>query len=278
MTLHSKKAVFGVLALVFSLTIALESSIAGSGCCPALAAKRPAEAVAGCSALASPKATALSGDMEQALLGAFKGQADLYIQSVIQNLRLMTLVDAVRSGVWDDMKDLMTAYQDGNPQLLVFYINTDGSYYTSKLGLTGKNLKDRSYFPLLMEGNEVVGEVVVGKTSGKKSTIVGVPVVEDGKVTGAVGAAVYLDDLLATLEKNMELPPNLIIFAMTPEDSLVLCTCQGAGQQASHCGGDKSKSACTKDGVKRCVAAGKRNAEALQTSDLTGWRFGIAGN
>ncbi|ACL05101.1 hypothetical protein Dalk_3413 [Desulfatibacillum aliphaticivorans] len=205
--------------------------------------------------------------MAESVLAAYASQADVRLEAVLQNLKTLSLTPQVRSGDWKKMQGLISAFQEQNPQLLVFYINPDGSYYTAELGLTGKNLSDRAYFPGLMKGDEVVGSIVVGKTSGKKSFIVGAPVTNNGAVTGAVGAAIYAENFAAAMENAMPVPDSMVIVAVDKTNVLALCS--GLDQRTAP--------PCRTTGVLPCLKNVEQQKNVSVVSSLTGWKFTIVG-
>ena len=203
--------------------------------------------------------------LAECILSAYASQADVRLEAVLQNLKTLALTQEVRSGNWDNMQKLITEFQAQNPFLLVFYIHPDGSYYTAKMGLTTKNLSDRAYFPGLMQGKDVVGDIVVGKTSGKKSFIIGTPVTNDGTITGAMGAAVYAENLTAAMENSMPIPQSLVIIATDSKNTLALCS--GLNESPTP--------PCQTTGAAPCFATGNQDVELSITSGLTGWKFSI---
>ncbi len=96
--------------------------------------------------------------------------------------------------------------------MLTWYARPDGSYYTVADGLTSANLKNRSYFPVVLAGKESVGTVVVSFATGRNAGIVAVPVKNQGAVTGVLGSSVYLDTLTGTLRD--EIPAPFVFYAI----------------------------------------------------------------
>ncbi|MBI9076036.1 MAG: hypothetical protein JEZ02_11555 [Desulfatibacillum sp.] len=253
MTLQTNRPILTSIAALILCCLFAGASLAGQPC--------PGAAQAGNAQMAHGRA------LGESMLAAFASQADVRLEAVLQNLRTLALTGEVRSGKWENMQQLIAAFQAQNPQLLIFYINPDGSYYTAEMGLTGKNLSDRAYFPGLMAGNEVLGDIVVGKTSGKRSFIVGAPIVEQGQVTGAMGAAVYADNLTAAMENSMPIPQSMVILATDKNNTLALCTGLDEGVTRP----------CQTAGVAPCLAAEKPGRSLSITSSLTGWKFSIVG-
>lgn len=98
---------------------------------------------------------------------------------------------------------------------LFWFARADGSYWSVEQGQAAGNLADRAYWPRLMAGQVVVGDLVASKATGKCSAIVAVPVRdENGSVVAVLGASVYLDSLSLLLKREIELQPNQIFFSV----------------------------------------------------------------
>jgi hypothetical protein len=103
----------------------------------------------------------------------------------------------------------------------------DGSYFTVEKGPTGESLRERGYFPDLLAGREVVGALVVSKSTGKRSVVVASPVLVDGKVSGAIGVSLDATRLSASLDQAIRFPPDVVFY-----------TLDGQGQTALHRAGE----------------------------------------
>lgn len=172
---------------------------------PALGAVQSSEETAPC-----------SGKDMQSLLSAFMSYTDLRIRSVQRSLEILASTDEARSGNWRKMKDLLKGYQNSEEGLIVWYVRTDGTYYTVDKGIMDKKLKDRSYFPDLMAGIKVTGALVISKSTGQRTAVVAVPFKKGGKVAGAVGASLFLDNLADQIDEVLDLRPDITFFALAP--------------------------------------------------------------
>ena len=75
----------------------------------------------------------------------------------------------------------------------VWFVQPDGQFYTVEKGLTNLTLRDRQYFPRLMAGEEITGDLVISKTTGKRTAIVAVPIKKNGKIIGALGTSLAVE-------------------------------------------------------------------------------------
>jgi len=88
-----------------------------------------------------------------------------------------------------------------------WYALPDGRYFaTEKDGMSEENLKDRYYFPTLMSGKEVFGDLVVSNSTGHRSVIIAVPVVANGTTEGAIGVSLRVRLLSELVDQHMKLP------------------------------------------------------------------------
>jgi hypothetical protein len=99
----------------------------------------------------------------QSLLYAFMSYANLRIRSAQRSLEILASTTEVRSGNWRSMEESLRSYEKSENGLIVWYVRTDGTYYTADKGLS-----DRSYFPDLFAGKEVTGSLVICKSTGQR--------------------------------------------------------------------------------------------------------------
>ncbi|HEY9618067.1 MAG TPA: ATP-binding protein [Microcoleaceae cyanobacterium] len=85
----------------------------------------------------------------------------------------------VRSMNWDVAQPYLQLEQDRLSDFWMFIlVNTDGSYYTTRLGklATGQNLSDRQYFKLAMLGTANVSDMIISRTTGKRQINIASPI------------------------------------------------------------------------------------------------------
>ncbi|MCK4574427.1 MAG: hypothetical protein KAU36_08645, partial [candidate division Zixibacteria bacterium] len=141
--------------------------------------------------------------------------------------------------------------------LVAWFALPDGSYHTVDTGLTGANIADRDYFPKVMAGETVIGDLVVSKSTGREVMIVVVPVKDGGDVVGVLGVSVYLDDLSQLTAADLELSSGMVLYAVNGEDVIALHTDTSLILEDASEAGDLSQS----------VSA---------TSSLLGWTFTLS--
>jgi hypothetical protein len=155
-------------------------------------------------------------------VSALVALADSHIASYVNAMEALALTQEVQSGDWDEMVGLISKVQQAQVQAIMWFVLPDGSYYTVELGKTNQNLSDRAYFPGLMAGNNVLGNLVFSKATGKKSLIAAVPVKREGEVIGGLGASIFLDSLSTTLAEELQLPDDMVFYATNEEGEVAL--------------------------------------------------------
>ena len=153
----------------------------------------------------------------QSLVSAFVSYTDLRVRSVQQALEILASTSEVKSEEWKEMEGLLAGYQKSDSGLVVWFVRSDGTYYTVSKGLMNVKLSDRSYFPDLMAGRKVTGALVVSRSTGQRSAVIAVPVKKEGKVVAAVGASLFLDVLAEQLGSALAIPKDMGFFALAQD-------------------------------------------------------------
>jgi hypothetical protein len=188
------------------------------------------------------------------VVSALTALADSHITSYVNSLQALAVTPEVQSADWPQMANLLAKVANNGNAAIVWFALPDGSYYAVGQGKVSQNISDRDYFPKLMAGNTVMGSLVVSGSTGKKSAVVAVPVMKDGKVIGGLGISIFLENLSQTLSQELGPAGSRTFYALDGTGAVALSsdTSQIMAQNA-----DLTK-----------------NVE-WQTSLLTGWRFAL---
>jgi len=188
--------------------------------------------------------------------------ADAHIGDLFAAMKVLASTADLQVGVWGGMRDLLAQFEQQPVSFNAWFLLPDGSYYKVEEGLTDQNLSDRAYFPKVMAGEATLGDLVVSKSTGRKSMAMTVPIERSGAVIGALGVTVYLDDLSRLIAEELALPEGFVLFAYAED-----------GEMALHSNPNLLLEEVAESGVDLAAAA-------TATSSLLGWTFvvGIAGD
>lgn len=171
-------------------------------------------------------ANADAGSTQEAgnLLGAYRALVEEHIAGVRSTLRAIAGSSDAVSGDFNRVEPLLARFAaDLETDAAVWFALPDGSYSTAgPRGATGLNLADRHYFPALMAGNEVFGDLVVSRSSGHRSVIVAVPVLADDKTVGAVGVSLRVRALSRLVDRALHLQEDRYFYALDRDTRIVL--------------------------------------------------------
>lgn len=146
------------------------------------------------------------------------------VDGLVGTMEVMALTDEVQSAKWDNMADMLTKFELSNIPLIAWFVLPDGSYYTVDGGLASGNLSDRSYFPRVMAGEVVIGDLLVSKSTGVKSMMATVPVKDGGEVVGALGVSIFLEQLSALTAADLQLSDDMVLYAVNEGGVIALHT------------------------------------------------------
>lgn len=158
----------------------------------------------------------------QNVLPLLTGFIDAELVKYLDGLELLTLTNQVQSLKWKKIKSLVIAREKMLPAGRIWFLRPDGSYYTSVDDLTSKNLKTRSYFPGLMQGNKILGSVVTSKSTGRTVAIAAAPIKIKHKVKGALGTSIYLQDLNDNVQKSFPISSHQMFMAVASNGIIAL--------------------------------------------------------
>ncbi len=146
---------------------------------------------------------------------------DDLMMNTLASLELAAMTPEAKSGDWKGIKPYLAKMEQGLAGAY-FYILPDGNYYSVEKDFTHLNLSDRGYFKDLFAGKPIKGYPIYSRSTGKKSAFMATPILVDGKVVGALGASVFLDDLHGRLNREMALPEGHTWFVVNADGQTML--------------------------------------------------------
>lgn len=214
-------------------------------------------------------------------LASFATIADAHLQHLEHALQVLALSEQARSGDWSAIEPLLRQTAKGTVAALDWFALKDGTYWSIQNGREEGNLSTREYFPKVLAGKSVLGELVVSKATGKPVAIVAVPVKgRDGAVVGALGASVYLDALGERIRDEMKLGGDLIFYAFDGTPLLGMVWDPGLVFVEPKQLGPEIERAFTEmlskpEGTVKYVFRGKQRTVTFRRSGVTGWWYAL---
>lgn len=137
-------------------------------------------------------------------LHALTSLSDGHLRKLADVLTLTAASDAARSGDWERVRVPLAEAAEVTVPAVHWFALPDGTYWTVERGRETANLSERAYFPRVLGGETVMGDLVVSRSTSRNTAIVAVPVRGDGgAVVGVLGASVHLDSLSALLREEV---------------------------------------------------------------------------
>jgi len=156
-------------------------------------------------------------------LDAYRSAVEARLEGVRSAARGLAATEEARSGDWARVQVPLAAMASGvGDAAAVWFALPDGRYWTVGHGLVDSSLKDRAYFTDLLTGREVIGALVISKSTGAKALIVASPVMVDGRMAGAIGVSIDATKLAAELDAAIRFPPGVVFYALDAEGETAL--------------------------------------------------------
>lgn len=228
----------------------------------------------------APPAFSIDADVT---LHSLMSLSDGHLQKLADVLTVLANTDAARSCDWETIRGHLADAARVNIPAVLWFAMPDGGYWTLAQGRVDATLADRAYFPRLLAGRTVIGDLVVSHSTNRNTAIVAVPVLgQEHEVVGVLGASVHLDSLAAVLRAEMGgLRDGLLFFAIDSQplgalnsDPTLIFTeplkIGDAGMQRAF-----KQILSGREGVVTYDFHGARRTVLYRRSAVTGWWYGF---
>ena len=149
--------------------------------------------------------------------------ADTLVGGLVDAMQTMTATSELQSGVWETMRPLIGQFEMSSRLTYnAWFLRPDGTYFKVATGLASANLSDRTYFAPVMAGEMTVGDLVVSRSTGRKSMILTAPIERDGQIIGALGVTLYLAEFSGLLLDGLVLPEGAGIYATSADGQITV--------------------------------------------------------
>lgn len=204
-----------------------------------------------------------------------------HLKKMADSLQVLALSDQARSADWKRIEEPLRELGTLNATALNWFALPDGSYWSAQNGREEGNLSTRAYFPKVLAGNTVLGDLVVSTATNKSVAIVAVPVRgAGGAVVGVLGASIYLDLLSERIREQMQLEENLItyafdavpILALDWDPKLIFTTPKELGPEIDRAFAEMLSKT---EGTVRYSFRGRQRTVVFRKSELLNWWFAV---
>lgn len=212
-------------------------------------------------------------------LKAYQGLVEEHLVGILRAEKALAATSDAQSAQWENIRPALERLSVGlGTGAAIWFALPDGSYYTAERGRAEQRLMDRDYFPSLLAGQDVLGSLVVSKSTGHRSIIVATPILDQRKVVGVIGVSVSARLLSQLVEQNTGLPESIYFYALDANEQLAIH--RSPDRIFKHPADIDPKlepvfaDILNKDeGTFQYVLDGKPMTAIFGKSALTGWRF-----
>ena len=218
----------------------------------------------------------------RSVLSAFMAYGDERYTAMLDSAKVLARTDEVRSGDWDRMLPLLTAYKETGLASIVIFAQPDGRYASVGKGWQKQRAKDRNYFREFMAGKVARGDFIVSRSTGRKEVVIAVPVKRDGKIVGGLVAGLFLDDISRKVDDILGLPPDMYFFALAPDGTTILHRAASRGLLKPQEQGDPSMTRAVKKMLSTSSGEVTYRYKKVprrvfyRKSPVTGWVYAVA--
>jgi hypothetical protein len=228
---------------------------------------------------AAPARQTFSVDADVAL-HAYQAVVEEHMSGILRAIRALARTADAGAANWTSIKpSLDSLARDLSTDATTWFALPDGSYFTTEGGRQPGSLANRAYFPTLLAGRDVVGSLVISRSTGHRSIIVATPVLREGRVIGVIGVSLRARLLSQLVIDRAKIPENMTFYALDRTGQTAIHKDPELMFQFPSDIGDASlKSAVAvilshPSGTTHYRFRGVDKTAVFDRSDLTGWHF-----
>jgi len=219
----------------------------------------------------------------QVALNSFMSISDAHLQKMSHVLTILSTSDDLLSRDWRRISARLEEVSHIYGHASYFYGLPDGTYRTVAHGLSKAKLSDRPFFSRLCSGHKVIGDLIIGRSTGRSSVVVAVPVHDhNNSFVGALGCSSFLNNLSEKVLQEMGgLEEGLFFFSVNAEPrgalhsdtSLIFANPMKLGDEGMRQA--FKKMLASKDGVINYTFRGRQRIVLYRKSPVTGWWYAL---
>jgi methyl-accepting chemotaxis protein len=213
------------------------------------------------------------------LLSALISLTEGHLFEIVHQLELASTTEAVQSGDWNRILGVLSQVRSTTIDSALWYALPSGQYWTLEGNQEAASLSDRNYFPRVISGQRIMGDLVVSKSTGKSVAIVAIPIMaSDGSIKGVLGASVFLDRLAALIGLELGADSSMIYYSFDSKPQLGMVwdpslTLLDPHQISPEVGSAFDEMLRNAQGIQKYSFRGKDRTVVYQHSNVTGWWF-----
>jgi hypothetical protein len=156
-------------------------------------------------------------------LSALLALGDGHLTKMADSLAILASSEAATTGDWERIRGPLAQLAETNAPALNWFALPDGSYWSVQEGKAEGNLSRRDYWPKVLAGDTILGDLVISTATGKPVAIVAVPVFDPTqRMVGVLGASIYLDQLSARIQAQLGLDETMIFYSFDDDARVAL--------------------------------------------------------
>jgi hypothetical protein len=214
----------------------------------------------------------------QVALASLISLGDGHLEKMAASLKTLALSSEAKSAQWGEIEGPLSKISEWTVSALLWFALPDGSYWNLEEGRAVGNLAHRDYFPKVLQGETVIGDLVISTATQKSVAIVAVPVTVEGEVVGVLGSSIYLDEMSVLLKEEMALNEGTIFYSFNSDPLLALVwdgdlIFENPTKLSPEVAEAFEQMLKKEKGSVSYSFRGKERAVFFQRSDLTGWWY-----
>ena len=78
------------------------------------------------------------------------------------------------------------------------------------------------YFPRLLAGEDVLGSLIISRSTGHRSIVVATPIIENQHIVGAIGVSIRTRLISQLVDQHSRFPENLYFYALARDQQIAI--------------------------------------------------------
>ena len=156
-------------------------------------------------------------------LRAVQGLVEEHLVGILRLEKVLAATSDARSARWEALKPALKILDETmGTDAAVWFALPDGRYYTVAGDLATETLQGRDYFPRLLAGEDVLGSLIISRSTGHRSIVVATPIIENQHIVGAIGVSIRTRLISQLVDQHSRFPENLYFYALARDQQIAI--------------------------------------------------------